>query len=477
MHILKDTVDLSATSINTAATTAKVSGYSVPSPATGKGKWLPGFDINTDYTKNMPAGKLRHFDLTIDDTTILSPDGISRSVQVYNGQFTGPPIVVDWGDTIEVTVTNKCKMNGTSVHWHGFTQAGSVEMDGVPGVTQCPIPPNGQFTYRFRADRYGTSWYHSHYSVQYGNGAYGPIIVNGPASLDYDVDLGAFTLGDWYHKDAFEGMRSFFKAGPPPVDSVVISGQGVYIDPATGVKHGSYKDLTSQQKFVPGKKYRIRLINTSTDTKFVFSLDGHNMTVIQTDFVPIVPYDTDHQFIGIGQRYDVVVTATGSANTNAWFRATPQLACGDAVVSNSTARGIVRYKNAPIVDPMTTEVQFITTCADPPLSALVPVFPLDVLAAHQQLDVSVSLMLNGSNDIIFNVAGTDSANKRASSLYLNYNQPTLHLINDGFRTFPEQYNVDFVSGAATDWVYFNISNDNPVRLNLHLSESRVILAD
>lgn len=52
------------------ATTAKV--YTVPSPATGNGKWLPGFDINTDYTKNMPAGSLKHFDLTINDDTVRS---------------------------------------------------------------------------------------------------------------------------------------------------------------------------------------------------------------------------------------------------------------------------------------------------------------------------------------------------------------------------------------------------------------------
>lgn len=37
-------------------------------------------------------------------------------------------------------------------------------MDGVPGVTQCPIPPGGTFTYSFVADLYGSSWYHSHYS-------------------------------------------------------------------------------------------------------------------------------------------------------------------------------------------------------------------------------------------------------------------------------------------------------------------------
>lgn len=30
-------------------------------------------------------------------------------------------------------------------------------MDGVPGISQCPIPPGGTFTYTFIADLYGTS--------------------------------------------------------------------------------------------------------------------------------------------------------------------------------------------------------------------------------------------------------------------------------------------------------------------------------
>jgi FtsP/CotA-like multicopper oxidase with cupredoxin domain len=50
------------------------------------------------------------------------------------------------------------------MHWHGFLQTGTNQMDGVPGVTQCPIAPNATMTYTFRAELYGTAWYHTHYS-------------------------------------------------------------------------------------------------------------------------------------------------------------------------------------------------------------------------------------------------------------------------------------------------------------------------
>ena len=49
-------------------------------------------------------------------------------------------------------------------------------MDGVNGVTQCPIAPGDSFTYSWKAQQYGSSWYHSHYSVQYADGAVGPMV-------------------------------------------------------------------------------------------------------------------------------------------------------------------------------------------------------------------------------------------------------------------------------------------------------------
>jgi hypothetical protein len=77
------------------------------------------------------------------------------------GQYPGPLIEADWGDTIRttplfnsdqsvtwtsantppgVTVHNQLKnYNGTAVHWHGIRMFETNWEDGVPGVTQCPI--------------------------------------------------------------------------------------------------------------------------------------------------------------------------------------------------------------------------------------------------------------------------------------------------------------------------------------------------
>jgi len=67
--------------------------------------------------------------------------------------------------------------------------------------------------------------------------------------------------------------------------------------------------LTSHQP----KRYLLRLINTSQDTTFVFSIDNHRLKVIGADFVAIRPYSETSILVGIGQRYHVIVEADPEA--------------------------------------------------------------------------------------------------------------------------------------------------------------------
>jgi FtsP/CotA-like multicopper oxidase with cupredoxin domain len=49
-------------------------------------------------------------------------------------------------------------------------------------------------------------------------------------------------------------------------------------------------------RFSPGKVHRLRLINAGAEGIQKFSIDGHNLTVIANDFVPIIPYTTQGFF-------------------------------------------------------------------------------------------------------------------------------------------------------------------------------------
>lgn len=117
--------------------------------------WRTGYSIATDFdAKAPPSGKTVTYNLEITNTT-LAPDGVSRMVMAINGQYPGPTLVADWGDTLVVNVKNSLPDNGTSIHWHGIRQMNSCQHDGVNGVTECPIAPGRTRTYTFRCTQFG----------------------------------------------------------------------------------------------------------------------------------------------------------------------------------------------------------------------------------------------------------------------------------------------------------------------------------
>jgi FtsP/CotA-like multicopper oxidase with cupredoxin domain len=69
--------------------------------------------------------------------------------------------------------------------------------DGVPGLTQDAVEPGQSFVYRFRADRAGTYWYHTHEVSNEGvrMGLYGSLVVTGsapPEGVDLTLSLHTF---------------------------------------------------------------------------------------------------------------------------------------------------------------------------------------------------------------------------------------------------------------------------------------------
>jgi len=58
----------------------------------------------------------------------------------------------------------------------------------------------------------------------------------------------------------------------------------------------------------PGQRARLRLVNAGSDTAFRVALGGHQLTVTHSDGFPVAPLSTDALLIGMGERYDVLVT-------------------------------------------------------------------------------------------------------------------------------------------------------------------------
>jgi hypothetical protein len=228
------------------------------------------------------------------------------------------------------------------------------------------------------------------------DGVFGPIVIKGPASAEYDEDLEPIMLSDWSHPTAESLHATAQQNDGYPMDNGLINGTNVF----------QGKGKRYEIKFTAGRVHRLRLINTGMDTHFKVGIDKHKMKVIAADFVPIEPFETDMLPIGIGQRYDVLVKAT-EKDGNFWFRAHVQLGCGQHAegpvgdTKEQDVRAIVRYNtntgdNVTSDPPETAWPDFGQECADIPASSLVPKLKQDVPAGGVEQAFEFNQQFNNS---------------------------------------------------------------------------------
>ncbi|MGB8946538.1 MAG: multicopper oxidase family protein [Streptomyces sp.] len=290
----------------------------------------------------------------------------------YGDRLPGKEVRVTAGDTLALTLANHLP-RATSLHWHGLALRN--DMDGVPGLTQQSIKPGADFTYRFAVPHPGTYWFHPHSGTQQDRGLYAPLIVDDPKEpLRYDKEW-VVVLDDWVDgvdgstpdavlAELSKGMSGHDMGGDDMGGDGSDSGGGMdhggghdmshmslrtdaSPEPSTststrtkpsgpsrmmmGAKsdllggdagdvayphyliNGRAPDAPSSFKARPGDRIRLRLINAGGDTAFRVALGGHEMTVTHTDGFPVEHAKTDALLLGMGERYDVLVTAKDGA--------------------------------------------------------------------------------------------------------------------------------------------------------------------
>lgn len=117
-------------------------------------------------------------------------------------------------------------------------QRESPYMDGVPFITQCPIPPHTTFRYSFIADHEGTHWWHSHIGMQRTDGAFGALIVRQPMKkirygklYDYDLPEHIIVIQDWDIRTGTSSFNSFHHSiGNNKPKNILINGKGKYYE-------------------------------------------------------------------------------------------------------------------------------------------------------------------------------------------------------------------------------------------------------
>jgi suppressor of ftsI len=231
--------------------------------------------------------------------------GRSYTMFAFNGQYPGPLIEATRGSEVTVVFTNRLP-HPTTVHWHGIRL--DYRNDGIPGLSQPPVPPGGQFTYRLRFPDAGIYWYHPHVreDIQQELGLYGNMVIRpeagetyGPVHREQVLMLDDILIGD-------DGMVPLGLESPTHAlmgrfgNTMLVNGEPGY---RLSVKRGEV--------------VRFYLTNASNTRTFNLSLPGAKMKLVGSDVGPYAREEwTESVVIGPAERYVVHVRfdRTGSVH-------------------------------------------------------------------------------------------------------------------------------------------------------------------
>ncbi len=336
-------------------------------------------------------------------TEAVTADGLAyRSIFTINGQIFSPHLVVWENQTLVIDVRNNLLSEATTIHWHGMHQINTPWMDGVGGLSQCPIDPGTTFRYIFKAFPSGTFWYHSHFGAQRLDGLTGGLLIQ-ERDLDYPVefkdlpDKHTVIMSDWFSEDSneiitqFRAQSGFYPdvpAGQLPRDP-----SGFY-EKTNGVEDaviglfpfhsglingkGRHRDVPLSQSRLHifevdrGSTYRFRLIGAQSLFAYMFSINGHKLKVIATDGNVVESQEVDYIIVHTGERWDFLLEANQNSPDNFWMQATTLeidrtgSAQAPFLSLNNTAEAILHYSSSPA--PTSSEYSDITTdgCTQPP---------------------------------------------------------------------------------------------------------------
>jgi FtsP/CotA-like multicopper oxidase with cupredoxin domain len=259
----------------------------------------------------------------------LDLGGRTVATWAYDGALPGPLVRATAGDFLRLTLDNQLPAD-TTIHWHGIRLPNAA--DGVPGLTQDPVKTGGKFVYEFTAPDPGTYFFHPHVGVQLDRGLYAPMIIDDPGDPGgYDAEW-ILVLDDWIDGTGTtpdEVFKKLIADGGPAngggmggMDHGSMGGMSMGTGPWGDAGDITYplflingKPPTDPDVLAakPGQKVRLRVINAASDTIFAVALGGHRLTITHSDGHAVEPTEVGAFYIGMGERYDAIVTLADGA--------------------------------------------------------------------------------------------------------------------------------------------------------------------
>ncbi|KAK6376966.1 hypothetical protein LTR64_000345 [Lithohypha guttulata] len=205
-------------------------------------------------------------------------------------------------------------------------------MDGANGITECPLALGQSETYTFLETQYGTTWYHSHHSRQYGDGLWGTIVIDEPSSANWDIDLGVLPVQDWFYDISETIMYRLVRAqirNQPVANNILINGTTVN-SAGGGVYHGN--TIEKPTGFMSSQAGCSA--NSVTNAVSVFSYEGANNTMPSDRIRNNAPPTSDC----VDPNSDLIPWVPLNVSSNETIPQSSRLDVGFAVVQNSSSQ-------------------------------------------------------------------------------------------------------------------------------------------
>lgn len=234
------------------------------------------------------------YDLIAAPASLQILPGKTSAGLAFNGGMPAPVLRGKQGQPMRIRLHNQLS-EPTTLHWHGLRVP--VNMDGVPGPSQQPVPPGATFTYEFTPPDAGTFWYHPHMNSieQMGKGLTGGLIVEEAEAPAFDQDL-LLMIRNWQlNADGSFGPLSIkryaARQGTP--------GQTFSVNGST----------RAEFRIPAGASTRIRMVNTDITWHYDLSLEGVDAQFLALDAHPVQPRSFDGYLLGPGMRLDLGLIA------------------------------------------------------------------------------------------------------------------------------------------------------------------------
>lgn len=432
--------------------------------------WLLGVVLTFGVAVSPAQGsRTHHYDFFIKEAnyTRLCHE---KTILTVNGQFPGPTIYARKGDVVVVNVYNQGDKN-ISIHWHGVDQPRNPWSDGPEYITQCPIQPGANFTYRIiLSEEEGTLWWHAHSDFDRTT-VHGAIVIHPKLGNTFPFEKPhkeiPIILGEWWNADVNQLLEETKRTagGVNSSDANTINGQPGDLFPCS-------KDHTFKVHVEHGKTYMLRIINAGLTNDLFFGVAGHRLTVVGTDASYTKPFTVDHIFISPGQTKTVLLMAdrpTDSSSSNGrYYMAARTLASNTKIpFNNSTATAILKYMDAPPASragppdfpnlPAINDTDAATAYTAQLRSLATKDHPVDVpkhVDEHMLITIAVNLVPCAPNEKCEDPKG----NRLAASLNdVSFANPSVDILDAYYGSIRDVYETDFPNRPP---FFFNFTSDN-----------------